>query len=50
MVCEKPENFKFIGLKLFNSFELMEEVKVQWIIQEKQGFEELTPDSPNLEF
>jgi len=28
----------------------MEEVKVQWIIQEKQGFEELTPDSPNLEF
>ena len=50
MVCEKPENFKFIGLKLFNSFELMEEVKVQWIIQEKQGFEELTPDGPNLEF
>ena len=49
MVCEKPENFKLIALRLFNSFELMEEVEVQWIIQDKQGFAELTPDSPNLE-
>ena len=46
--CDKPENLKSIQLELFNTFELMEEIVVQMIIQGKQGFAELNPDNPNL--
>ena len=46
--CDKPENLKSIQLELFSTFELMEEIVVQMIIQGKQGFAELNPDNPNL--
>jgi hypothetical protein len=46
--CDKPENLKSIQLELFSTFELMEEIAVQMIIQGKQGFAELNPDNPNL--
>ena len=46
--CDKPENLKSIQLELFSTFELMEEIAVQMIIQGEQGFAELNPDSPNL--
>jgi hypothetical protein len=48
LICNKPENLKSIQLELFNTFELMEEIAVQMIIQGKQGFAELNPDNPNL--
>jgi hypothetical protein len=46
--CDKPENLKSIKLEIFSTFELMEEIAVQMIIQGKQGFAELNPDNPNL--
>ena len=46
--CDKPENLKSIQLEIFSTFELMEEIAVQMIIQGKQGFAELNPDNPNL--
>mgnify|MGYP006437397869 CR=1 FL=1 len=46
--CDKPENLKSIQLELFSTFELMEEIVVQMIIQGKQGLAELNPDNPNL--
>ena len=46
--CDKPENLKSIQLEIFSTFELMEEIVVQMIIQGKQGFAELNPDNPNL--
>ena len=46
--CDKPENLKSIQLEIFSTFELMEEIAVQMIIQGKQGFAELNPDSPNI--
>ncbi len=48
LICNKPENLKSIQLELFSTFELMEEIVVQMIIQGKQGFAELNPDNPNL--
>ena len=48
LICNKPENLKSIQLELFSTFELMEEIAVQMIIQGKQGFAELNPDNPNL--
>ncbi|MDG2195445.1 MAG: DUF2796 domain-containing protein [SAR324 cluster bacterium] len=48
--CEKPEDFKSIELELFKTFSLMEEVKVQTIIQGKQSFGELISDNPKLSF
>ena len=46
--CDKPGNLKSIQLELFSTFELMEEIVVQMIIQGKQGFKELNQDNPNL--
>ncbi len=46
--CNKPENLKSVQLELFRTFELMEEIVVQMIIQGRQGFAELNPDNPNL--
>ena len=46
--CDKPENLKSVQLELFMTFELMEEIVVQMIIQGRQGFAELNPDNPNL--
>jgi hypothetical protein len=48
MICETPENFKVLELKLFSIFNLLEEVEVQWVIQGEQGFEELNADNPSF--
>ena len=48
LICNKPENLKSIQLEIFSTFELMEEIAVQMIIQGKQGFAELNPGNPNL--
>lgn len=48
--CERVEQLKTISVNLFTHFPSIQEIRPQWIFQNRQGVALLTADNPGLKF